>query len=201
MTTLAVLVSGAGSNLQAMIDSGIPIQLVVADKPCSALAVAANAGIPISLVDRRSFGYPGYGGQWQRKSFTQQIIHDLRYQKIDVVAMAGFMTILDPVIFHHFGGRILNIHPSLLPAFKGASAVRDALTAGVSETGTTVHIATEMLDDERYILGQVLVPVLPGDNEATLHERIKVQERQLYPRILQAILSGQINLDDVMQNN
>ncbi len=97
--------------------------------------------------------------------------------------MAGFMTIFSPSIFRHFKRRILNSHPSLLPAFKGEKAVADALAAGVAETGTTIHIATEQLD-EGPILAQERVAILEGDTVATLHERIKQVERPLYPRTI-----------------
>ena len=99
--------------------------------------------------------------------------------------MAGFLTILHPMIFEHYSGRILNTHPSLLPSFKGAHAVRDTLAAGVPLTGPTIHVATEVLDDERHIIAQsATVPVLASDDVDTLWERVKVEERRLYPRVL-----------------
>lgn len=188
MINIAVLASGSGTILQAIINHGVPLGLVLADKPCKALEIAKEASVPIVLIDRRDFGYrPGVGEQWDRKGFTHKVSEDLKSHGIDVVAMAGFFTILHDVIFDHFGGPILNIHPSLLPAFKGEFAVRDALAAGVTETGTTIHLATERLDDERYIIEQVSVPVESGDTVETLWERIKVQERDLYPRVLSQI--------------
>ena len=103
--------------------------------------------------------------------------------RIDFVAMAGFMTILDSVIFDDYGSKILNTHPSLLPSFKGDHAVRDALAFGAKVTGCTIHVATEKLDDGK-ILAQEVVPVFGDDTEDTLHERIKRVERVLYPRTI-----------------
>lgn len=202
MTKLAVLASGSGTILTSIIDAGIPLGLVVADKPCRALEIASEAGIPYVLIKRRDFGYrPGIGNGWDREGFTQLVIEALDRREIDVVAMAGFFTILHNCIFAEFDGWILNIHPALLPAFKGEFAVRDALEAKVKETGSTVHIATEQLDDERFILGQVVVTVLEGDNVDILWERIKVQERILYPRVLWEILNGTINLNQMKERS
>jgi len=198
VTKLAVLASGSGTNLESIIAHDVPLSLVLVDKPCKALEIAAAAGIPTELIDRRDFGYKkGIGEGWDRKGFTLAVSDVLKKYEIDVVVMAGFMTVFHEVIFVDFAGRILNIHPALLPAFKGEHAVRDALAAGVKTTGTTVHIATEILDDESFILGQIPVPVQEGDDEDTLHERIKVEERELYPRVLHDILNGTINLEEV----
>jgi phosphoribosylglycinamide formyltransferase 1 len=195
MTTIAVLASGSGTILASIIAHEVPLTLVLADKPCKALEIAAEAGIPTELINRREFGYkPGIGEDWNREEFTRVVSAILLKNEIDVMAMAGFFTVLHEVIFRDFDRRILNIHPSLLPAFKGEFAVRDALMAGVKKTGSTVHIATEVLDDERFILRQVRVPILENDDVDTLWERIKVQERKLYPRVLRDILNGKINL-------
>lgn len=202
MTKLAVLASGSGTILSSIIAHGVPLSLVLADKPCKAMDIAAAAGIPAVLINRRDFGYqPGIGEGWDREGFTLIVSSTLLKYDIDVVAMAGFFTILHDVIFIDFSRRIVNIHPALLPAFKGEFAVRDALAAAVKETGSTVHIATELLDDERFILGQVRVPVLEGDDVDTLWERIKVQERELYPQVLGDILNGKINLDQVEEQS
>lgn len=197
-TRIAVFASGSGTILAAILDAKVEVYMVLADKPCKALDIAADHNIKTKLVRRKNFGYqPGIGEGWDRAGFTASVTRTLIENKIDVVAMAGFFTILHDNIFKDFKGHILNIHPALLPAFKGEFAVRDALLAGVKETGSSVHIATEVLDDERYILGQVKVPVLPGDDVDTLWERIKVQERILYPRVLKEILSGKISLDKI----
>lgn len=202
MTKVAVLASGSGTILASIITHEVPLALVLTDKPCRALEIAAEAGIPTELINRRDFGYqPGIGESWDREGFTRAVSATLLKYEIDVVAMAGFFTILHDVIFRDFGRRILNIHPALLPAFKGEFAVRDALAAGVKETGSTVHIATDVLDDERFILGQVRVPVFDGDDVDTLWERIKIQERELYPRVLCDILNGKINFDQVREQS
>ena len=185
---LAVLVSGSGTILEAMLAAGLEVAVVVADRPCRGLEVAEAGGLPFELVARESFGRT-----FDRDAYTALLVQALRSHRTDVVAMAGFGTILGPGMFAAFPGRILNTHPALLPAFKGWHAVRDALAAGVSVTGTTVHIATEDVDDGP-VLAQEAVPVEPGDTEATLHERIKSVERRLYPdtvrRFLDSIAGG-----------
>ena len=128
-----------------------------------------------------------YGPDFDRTAYTHRIVESLKRHRIDVVAMAGFGTVLSAPIFDMYAGRILNTHPALLPAFKGWHAVRDALAAGVKVTGTTVHIATEEVDAGP-ILAQEAVPVRPGDTEETLHERIKTVERRLYPETIRLFL-------------
>jgi phosphoribosylglycinamide formyltransferase-1 len=152
--------------------------VVVADRPCRALRVAEAAGVPAELLLRE-----GYGTNFDRDAYTRQLVQLLESHGADVVAMAGFGTIVSSAIFAAFPGRVLNTHPALLPAFKGWHAVRDALAAGVNVTGTTVHLATELVDDGP-VLAQEEVPVLPGDTEQTLHERIKAVERRLYPQTI-----------------
>lgn len=114
---------------------------------------------------------------------------ELKRYNIGLVAMAGFMTIFDPVIFEQYANRITNIHPALLPSFKGDHAVADALKFGVKVTGTTIHYATAELDNGP-IIAQEAVPVLEGDTEKTLHERIKVVERRLYPEVVMKLLQA-----------
>lgn len=185
---IAVFVSGVGSNFEAMLDKHIPIMLVVADRPCKALDTAREAGIPTELIERKNFG-----ATFDRELYTQKIIEVLRAHDIDLVAMAGFMTILAGSLFATYDGYILNTHPSLLPLFKGDRAVNDALEAGAKETGCTIHIATAELDAGP-ILAQRSVPILPNDTIETLHERIKIEERALYPEVLKNILSGNLVL-------
>jgi phosphoribosylglycinamide formyltransferase-1 len=187
MKRLGVLASGAGTILKAIVDAGIPVYAVVLDRPCPAADLAAGAGIPVEIVQRESFG-----GEFDRTAYTHRVVDALKGKQIDVVAMAGFGTILAAPIFDVFAGRILNTHPALLPSFKGWHAVRDALDAGVKVTGTTVHIATEDVDSGP-ILAQKAVRVEPGDTEATLHERIKAVERRLYPETIRKFLQ---DLDD-----
>ncbi len=133
--------------------------MVVTDRACQALEVARAAGVPSELVQRDNFG-PSF----DRTGYTLRVLEVLQRYEIDVVAMAGFGTVLSPEMFAAFPGRVLNTHPALLPAFKGWHPVRDALVAGVKVTGTTVHVATESVDDGP-VLAQEEVPVLPGDTE------------------------------------
>jgi phosphoribosylglycinamide formyltransferase-1 len=182
---IGVLASGSGTILEAIIASGLPVRLVVVDRPCRALQVAEAAGIPAALVDRSDFG--GFGPAFDRHGYTQAVTDVLEARAVDVVVMAGFGTVLGEPIHAAYPGRILNTHPALLPAFPGWHAVRDALAAGVAETGTTVHIATLAMDAGP-VLARAAVPVLPSDTEATLHERIKSVERTLYPDTIRTFI-------------
>jgi phosphoribosylglycinamide formyltransferase-1 len=177
------LASGSGTVLEAILQAGLEVTVVVADRPCRALEVAARAGAPAELVQRQSFG-----AGFDRDTYTQRVVEALEAHAVDVVAMAGFGTVLGPGMFSAFPGRLLNTHPALLPAFKGWHAVRDALAAGVEVTGTTVHVATEEVDDGP-ILAQEQVAVLPGDTEESLHERIKAVERRLYPQTIRTFIA------------
>jgi phosphoribosylglycinamide formyltransferase-1 len=177
---IGVLASGGGSNLEAILAAGLPVAAVVVDRPCRAVAVAEAAGVPAELVARRP----------DRLELTHLVVDALERHRVDLVAMAGYMTILDKPIFDAFGDRVLNTHPSLLPSFPGAHAVADALAAGVKVTGCTVHIATTEVD-RGPILAQEAVPVLPGDTVETLHERIKAVEHRLYPGTIRRFLEGE----------
>ena len=181
---LAVLASGSGTILQSMLDADLPIAMVIADRPCTALERAARAGIPAELVARTSFG-----ADFDRDAYTTEVVDALRRYDISLVAMAGFGTILGQAVHDAFPGSIVNTHPALLPAFKGWHAVEDAFAAGVKVTGCTVHLATLEVD-EGPILAQEAVPVLDGDTVETLHERIKDVERRLYPKVLRELVNG-----------
>lgn len=180
---LGVLASGAGTILEAILEHGLPVAVVVADRPCRALEVATSAGVGAELVARHDFG-PGF----DRVAHTREVVAVLDAHGVDVVAMAGYGTVLAAPVFERWPGRVLNTHPALLPAFKGWHAVRDALAAGATETGCTVHVATEAVDDGP-VLAQEAVPVLADDTEASLHERIKAVERRLYPATIATFLS------------
>ena len=183
MTRLVVLASGSGTILESMVATDLAVDVVIADRPCRALERAVAAGIEAVLVPRSSFGT-----DFDRPAYTADVVDPLRARGVDVVAMAGFMTVLAPAMFDVYGGRVLNTHPSLLPAFPGAHAVREAIAFGVKLTGCTVHLATERMDHGP-ILAQQAVPVLPDDTEASLHERIKAVERNLYPKVLKEFLA------------
>lgn len=177
---LAILVSGTGSLLEAMIKDGLPIALVLADRKCRGLDVAKNAGIPALLVARKDFRTDG---AFDRDAYTKKVVEELQSRGIELVAMAGFMTVFSKPMFGAYDGRILNTHPSLLPEYKGEQAVADALAAGAKETGCTIHVATLKLDDG-HILAQEKVRVSPNDTVETLWERIKQKERRLYPQVI-----------------
>ena len=179
---LAVLVSGTGTILDAMADAGLPVSFVVADRPCRAIDLAAGHGIPTSVVERDSFS-----GDFDRTAYTEKLTAELEAADVDLIAMAGFGTILEQPIYERFAGRILNTHPSLLPAFPGWRAVDDALAHGVRVTGCTVHYA-ELEVDSGPILAQETVPVLEDDDVASLHERIKEVERRLYIDTIRGLL-------------
>jgi phosphoribosylglycinamide formyltransferase-1 len=161
-----------------MFDAGLPVTTVISDRPCAALSLARAHGAADELIDRQ--GYGGFGPDFDREGYTATVTATLVAHQVDLVAMAGFGTVLGQTIHDAFPDRILNTHPALLPEFPGWHGVRDALAAGVPETGCTVHLATLVMDAGP-ILAQEAVPVLAGDTEATLHERIKVVERALYP--------------------
>lgn len=181
---LAVLASGSGTLLDAMAAAGLPIDLVVVDRPCAVESVAERHGLRHELVERTDFG-----AGFDRVRYTDRVLDVLSIDRIELVAMAGWGTILAPAAFAAYPGRILNTHPSLLPSFPGWNAVREALAYGVKVSGCTVHVATEEVDVGP-ILAQEAVEVLPGDDEASLHERIKIVERRLYVDTIRSILEA-----------
>src|SRR5580700_7461213 len=183
---IGVLASGTGTILQSLIDAGLSITAVFVDRPCAATAVAEGAGLPGLLVERSSFG-----ATFDRAAYSKDVAAVLADRGVQLVAIAGFGTVLDAVFFEAFPDRVLNTHPSLLPAFKGWHAVEDALAAGVRITGCTVHLATAEVDAGP-ILAQEPVRVLPGDDVATLHERIKAVERRLYPDTIDRFSRGEL---------
>jgi phosphoribosylglycinamide formyltransferase-1 len=171
---VGVLASGSGTILEAILAEGIDIAAVLADRKCRALDVARDAGVEAVLVERTDFT-----PTFDRDAYCEQVVAACRKLDLDVLVSAGFGTVV-PGVATAYAGRMINTHPALLPAFKGWHAVRDALERGVKVTGCTVHVVTEEVD-EGPILAQEAVPVLDGDTEATLHERIKEVERRLLP--------------------
>jgi phosphoribosylglycinamide formyltransferase-1 len=180
---IAVLASGSGTLLEAILEHEIPVSLVVVDRPSKAQGVAEEHDVPAVLVERTSFG-----ADFDRDAYTEEVVAVLREHGIELVVMAGFGTIFGAAIHDAFPDRILNTHPALLPSFKGWHGVRDALAHGVKVTGCTVHVATLEVDAGP-ILAQEAVKVLPGDDEASLHARIKEVERRLYPATIRAVLA------------
>jgi phosphoribosylglycinamide formyltransferase-1 len=182
---LAILVSGTGSILESMLAAELPIVLVLADRPCRGLEIAENAGVEAVLVDRVEWG--GFGKSFDRLGYTKQVTEVLLGHEIDLIAMAGFGTVLDAPIHEAFPMQVLNTHPALLPAFPGWHAVADALAAGVKETGCTVHYAVLEMDAGP-IVAQQSVEVRADDSQESLHERIKEVERSLYPAAIKKVI-------------
>lgn len=187
---IAVLSSGAGTNLQALLDDprvGPHVALVVSDREgAGALDRARAAGVEAVHLDPKDHA--------SREDYDLAVLERLREASIGAVCLAGFMRILTPPIVRAFEGRMLNIHPSLLPAFPGANAVRDALAWGVKVTGVTVHLVDEEVDHGPIVL-QEAVPVLEGDDEATLHARIQEAEHRLYPQAAGLLVEGRLVLE------
>jgi len=185
----AVLASGSGTLLDAILGDGIPVALVVVDRPCPATEVAARHGVEAVCHERTSFG-----ADFDREAYTAEVTRLLLDAGIELVVMAGYGTVFGSAIHEAYPHRVLNTHPALLPAFKGWHAVDDALAAGVKVTGCTVHVATLEVD-EGPILAQEAVPVLDDDTASSLHERIKQVERRLYPQTIRAVLADPSLLD------
>jgi phosphoribosylglycinamide formyltransferase-1 len=185
---LGVLISGRGSNLQSIIDaiaSGrlrARIAVVISNKAgAGGLDRASAAGIETLVMSHRD--YPS------RESYDLAIVGELRARSVDLVCLAGFMRLLSPAFIAAFPNAILNIHPSLLPAFPGVDAQRQALEYGVKVTGATVHFVTPELDGGP-IIRQATVPVLEGDSVETLAARILEQEHRIYPDAIAEVLVG-----------
>lgn len=189
---VGVLASGRGSNLQAIMDAiaagRVPAQVVVvlSDKPgAAALERARAAGIPAEFVDPADFP--------TREAFDRRLAERLMAYGVDLVVLAGFMRILSPVFVRAFPGRIMNIHPSLLPAFPGLHAQRQALEHGVKVSGCTVHFVDEGLDSGPIIL-QAAVPVRDDDSEESLAARILEEEHRLYPEAVRLFAEGRLEV-------
>ncbi|SFT64184.1 phosphoribosylglycinamide formyltransferase-1 [Selenomonas sp. GACV-9] len=190
---LGVLCSGRGTDLQSIIDAigrgevDAEIAVVLTDKPeAFALERAKKAGIKAVCVNRKQ-----YDG---REPFEKALIAELEEAGVTLVVLAGFMRILTPVFVRHFAGRIMNIHPALLPSFPGAHAHRDVLAYGVKVSGCTVHFVDEGTDSGPIIL-QAAVPVLDGDTEETLGARVLEQEHIIYPQAIQLYCEGRLQVD------
>lgn len=184
-----MLASGSGTLLDAILAAGIDTALVVVDRPCRATEVAARHGV-VAIVQERT----DFSGAFDRDAYTAATVDLLAAHDIDLVVMAGWGTVFGAPIFDAYPRRILNTHPALLPSFKGWHGVRDALAYGVKVTGCTVHLATLEVDAGP-ILAQAAVEVREGDDESSLHERIKAVERDLYPATVAAVLADPTILD------
>jgi len=179
---LVVLVSGGGTNVQALIDAsrdpgyGACVVAVVSDRPAAGgLERARAAGVPVEVVDPVGFA--------DRARWDAAVADAVAAHRPDLVVCAGFMRVLGSTFLDRFPGRVVNTHPALLPAFPGAHAVRDALAYGAQVTGVTVHVVEEGVDTGP-VIAQAAVPVLDGDDEDALHERIKGVERALLVEVV-----------------
>jgi phosphoribosylglycinamide formyltransferase-1 len=186
---VAILISGRGSNMTALIEAAkakdypAAIVLVVSNRPdAEGLDRARSSGIPTAVIDHKKFG-------GDRETFEQALDRELREHQIDVVCLAGFMRLLTPWFVNRWSGRMLNIHPSLLPQFKGLHTHRRALEAGVTRHGATVHFVVPEMDAGP-IVAQGSVAVLENDTEETLAARVLELEHQIYPRALRAVAQG-----------
>ncbi|MEY4293940.1 MAG: hypothetical protein RIR29_590 [Actinomycetota bacterium] len=183
MLSVVVLISGSGSNLKALLDAadnplfGARILAVGADNPADGLAHADLYGIPTFVVSPTNFE--------SREAWAEVLLENINFFKPDLVVLAGFMRILPANFVRALSPNLINTHPSLLPKFPGAHAVRDALSAGETTTGVTIHVVDEGVDTGPHI-AQREVAIQPGDSEAELHERIKVVERELLVETVKA---------------
>jgi phosphoribosylglycinamide formyltransferase-1 len=188
----AVLASGRGSNLQAIIkaiEAGkikASLKAVFSDKrDAYALAIARQAGIPVVYIDPKDFQ--------DRESFDRSVVKRLSEFKIDFVVLAGYMRLVSIYFIRQYPGRVLNIHPSLLPAFRGMHAIKDAFDYGAKVTGVTVHMVNEEMDDGPIIL-QELVRIEPDDSLESLEEKIHQVEHRLYPQAIDLFVRGKLKI-------
>jgi phosphoribosylglycinamide formyltransferase 1 len=173
---IGVLVSGEGTNLQALLEAGLPVVAVASNRP-DARALARARAADVATASFALGDYP------DRAARDAAMADWLTGRGVDLVVLAGFMHLLTPAFLERFPERIVNVHPSLLPAFPGAHAVEEQLAAGVAESGATVHLVDEGVDSGP-ILRQERVPVVAGDTAETLHERIKQVEHRLLPEVV-----------------
>ncbi len=193
MLRIGVLVSGRGSNLQAIINGieegkiNAKIELVVSDNPQAyALERSKKHGIPFQVVERKSFA--------SKRDFEERMAELLKERSVQLVVLAGFMRILSKNFLKHFPNSVINIHPSLIPAFQGLHAQKQAVEFGAKFSGCTVHLVDESVDGGPVIV-QAVVPVLPQDTEDTLSERILKFEHRILPQTVQWFAEGRVEVD------
>ncbi|WP_428603459.1 phosphoribosylglycinamide formyltransferase [Sedimenticola sp.] len=188
---IVVLISGSGSNLQAIIDGAaadlpVEIRAVISNRADAfGLERAQRAAIPTRILDHTN--YP------DRETYDRALVELIDSFQPGLVILAGFMRILTPALVNHFQGKLLNIHPSLLPKYRGLHTHQRALEAGDPVHGASVHLVTEELDGGPVIL-QVRVPIEPGDDESTLAARVLTQEHQIYPRVIRWFAEGRLRV-------
>lgn len=191
--SIGVLISGSGTNLQAIIDrcadgtiDGRVVCVISNRADAYGLERARRAGVPAVHLDHRRFS--------SREEYDGELVRILREHGVELVALAGFMRIVTPVLLDAFPHRVMNIHPALLPAFPGLDAQKQALDHGVRVSGCTVHFVDEGCDTGPIIL-QSVVPVLPGDTVETLSARIHVQEHRTYPEAIRLFAQGRLRVE------
>lgn len=190
---IGVLISGSGTNLQAIIDAineglNVCIAIVVSSRPDAyGIKRAENAGIKTLVLDKTAYEDPA--------AADRKIVEALKQENASYVVMAGYMRKVTPVLLRAYPDRVLNLHPALLPSFKGAHAIHDAFEAGVKVTGVTVHFANEDYDNGP-IIAQRPVIIREDDTEQTLEARIHNVEHMIYPEVLEALADGRVVIDD-----
>ena len=194
MTSIVILISGRGSNMEAIVNAAqneawpAKIAAVISNRPeAGGLDFAKSHGIETAVLDHRAFK--------DRASFDAELVQLIDSFKPDLVVLAGFMRILTGDFVRHYEGRLLNIHPSLLPLFPGLHTHEQALEAGVSEHGATVHFVTEALDHGPMVI-QASVPVLPEDTPDSLAKRVLKQEHVIYPRAVRWFVDNRLSISD-----
>lgn len=190
MKSVVILISGRGSNMRSIVEAGLAadIRAVISNRPDAAgLDYAREHGIATAVVDHKAHA--------DRDGFDRALAAEIDRHAPDLVVLAGFMRILTPAFVEHYSGRMINIHPSLLPAFTGLHTHRRAIEAGCRIAGVTVHFVTGELDGGP-IIAQAAVPVLSGDDESALAARVLVQEHQLYPRVVRWFVEGRLTLEN-----
>jgi phosphoribosylglycinamide formyltransferase-1 len=196
MKNIVILISGRGSNMEAVVraaetegwSASARIAAVISNKPdAGGLAFAQARGIPTAVVPSKQFA--------SREAFDAKLQETIDAFQPDLVVLAGFMRILTAPFVEHYAGRMLNIHPSLLPLFPGLHTHRQALDAGVLEHGATVHFVTAELDHGPAVL-QASIPVLPGDTEETLATRLLAEEHKIYPRAVRLFVEDRLVIED-----
>ena len=191
---IAVLVSGSGTNLQTLIEqlhedetSGIEIAVVISDRQKAyALTRAKRAGIPTQIVRTKDFE--------NRIAYDTEISRHIENYSVELIVLAGFMKLFQPPFVRKYRNRIINVHPSLLPAFPGATPVADSLVYGVKVAGVTVHFVDEDVDTGP-IIAQTVVPVYDTDDEDSLHKRIQIEEHKLYPKVIKSYAQGKLKVE------
>ena len=187
--SIVILISGRGSNMEALLEARLPARVaaVISNRPeAQGLATAKSRGIPASVVDHREFG--------DRAAFDAALAAEIDRHRPDLVALAGFMRIFTAPFIERYHGRMMNIHPSLLPSFPGLHTHRQALAAGVRIHGCTVHFTAPAVDSGPIIV-QAAVPVLADDTEERLASRVLVEEHRIYPESLRLLATGKVRIE------